>query len=135
MYSKSKLIIDVLMIIGMCISMSFHLFGVGTHKLIALVTFILFIVHNILNRRWYKGAFKGEYMLFRIIHVITNLVVMIAVLGITVSGVLLSKEMANGFVDTMTIGRILHLVSSYTACGGIALHIGFHLKGKKNDDR
>ncbi len=135
MHSKSKIIVDVLMMIGMAFSMSFHLFGAGTHKLIGLLTFVLFIIHNILNRRWYKGLFKGKYTPARMIHAITNMVVMIAVISIMISGVMLSKDMANGLRETMTLGRILHLASSYIAQVGIALHIGFHLKGMKDDDR
>ncbi len=135
MHSKSKIIIDVLMIVGMAFSMSLHFFGVGTHKLIGLLTFVLFIAHNILNRGWYKGLFKGKYTPARMIHAITNIIVVMAVVGIMISGVMLSKDMANGLADTMTLGRILHIASSYIASIGIALHIGFHLKRKKDDDR
>ncbi len=131
MHTKSKIIMDVFMMIGMAFSMSLQLFGAGTHKLIGLFTFVLFIIHNIWNRGWYKGLFKGRYTSARMIHTITNMIVVIAVIGIMISGVMLSKDMANGLADTMTFGRILHLASSYVASIGMALHIGFHLKGKK----
>ncbi len=134
MQSKTKNTIDILMIIAMFFSMSFHLFGIGTHKLIGLLAFILFIIHNFLNHRWFKGLGKGNYTPLRIMHTITNLIVIASVIGIMVSGIMLSKDMANGLADTMTDGRILHLLSSYISCIGIALHIGFHLKGKKRND-
>ncbi len=134
MKQKTKLIIDAAMIAGMVFSMSLQLFGPGVHKMIGLLTFILFIIHNILNRRWYKGLFKGRYSPIRIAHMVTNFVVILAVLGIMVSGMMLSKEMAAGLGDTMTTGRILHNVCSYAGCIGIALHIGFHLKGRKSHD-
>ncbi len=133
MHAKSRLVIDVLMIIGMFFSMNFHFFGVGTHKMIGLATFLFFIIHNILNRKWYKTLFSGKYKMIRIVHTFTNIVTIVAMFGIIVSGVILSKEMANGVVDEMTIGRILHLVSSYVECIGIALHIGFHLKKRKSN--
>ncbi len=132
MQARVKWIIDVCMTIGMFFSMSFQLFGVGTHKLIGLLTFLLFIVHNILNREWFKSLAKGKYTPIRIAHIITNLLVMLAMLGVMASGILLSKEMAMGLTDVMTTGRILHLVSSYVGCAGIALHIGFHLKRRKD---
>ncbi len=133
MHNKTKLIIDILMIAAMFFSMSFHLFGMGVHKMIGLLTFILFIVHNVLNRQWFKGLFKGKYSPYRSAHAITNFAVILAMIGIMVSGVLLSKEMAQG-LEGMTTGRILHNVCSYIACIGIALHIGFHLKGRKHHD-
>ncbi len=135
MCKNIKLIIDVAMIASMFYSMSLHLFGVGVHKMIGLLTFVLFIVHNLLNRKWYKGLCKGKYSPVRIAHTVTNLLVILAIVGVMVSGVMLSKEMAQGF-DGMTTGRILHNVSSYIGCIGIAVHIGFHLKGRKHyDDR
>ncbi len=133
MHNKTKLIIDVAMITAMFFSMSFHLFGVGVHKMIGLLTFVLFIIHNILNRQWFRGLFKGKYTPIRIAHNATNLVVILAMTGIMVSGVMLSKEMAQG-LDGMTTGRILHNICSYAGCIGIALHIGFHLKGRKHHD-
>ncbi len=130
---KKKIIVDVLMIIGMFFSMSLQLFGPGVHKLIGLLTFLLFLVHNLLNRQWYKGLFKGKYTPVRIAHTITNYLVILAMIGIIVSGVMLSKELAQGF-DGMTTGRILHNISSYIGCIGIAVHIGFHLKRRNRYD-
>ncbi len=133
--NRKKTVVDVLMLVGMFFSMSLQLFGPGVHKLIGLLTFLLFILHNVLNRQWYKGLFKGKYSPIRIAHTVTNFVVMLAMVGIMVSGVMLAKEMAQG-LEGMTTGRILHNVCSYMECIGIAIHIGFHLKGRKcHDDR
>ncbi len=134
MRSNIKIIVDVLMMVGMCLSMSLQLFGPGVHKLIGLVTFLLFILHNCLNRRWYKALGKGRYSKLRMVHTVTNFLVILSMLGVMVSGGLLAKELASGAVG-MTTGRVLHLVSSYVGCGGIALHIGFHLKRRTEYDR
>ncbi len=133
MQTKTKLIIDVAMIAAMFFSMSLQLFGTGVHKMIGLLTFLLFLVHNLLNRKWFRRIPKGKYTPIRLAHTITNLTVLLAMLGVMVSGGMLSKELAQGF-DGMTTGRILHNASSYLGCIGIALHIGFHLKRRKNHD-
>ncbi len=133
MHTTKKILVDVLMIVGMFFSMSLQKLGPGVHKLIGLLTFILFIAHNILNRQWYKGLRRGKYGPLRIAHTVTNFVVLLAMAGIMASGVVLSKEMAQG-LDGMTTGRILHNICSYAGCIGIALHIGFHLKGRKHHD-
>ncbi len=128
-----KILVDVFMLLGIFFSMSLQTFGPGVHKLIGLVTFLLFIVHNILNRKWYKALFQGNYSPTRIAHTATNFLVILAMIGVMVSGVMLSKDLAQG-LDGMTTGRILHNLSSYFGCTGIAVHIGFHLKGSKNHD-
>ncbi len=130
---KKKIIVDVLMILGMFFSMGLQMFGPGVHKMIGLLTFLLFFVHNLLNRKWYRGLRKGKYSPTRLAHTVTNFGVILAMIGVMVSGVMLSKEMAQG-LDGMTIGRILHNASSYAGCIGIAMHIGFHLKRSNHHD-
>ncbi len=125
---------NVLMMIGMFFSMGFHFLGIGSHKLIGLFTVLLFIVHNVRNKSWYRSLFKGRYGPVRTVSTILNAVMWLAMIGIMVSGVLLSKEMTAGLGGTMTAGRILHNVSSYIGCAGIALHIGLHLKRRTNHD-
>ncbi len=135
------------MIIGMFLSMSLDLFGVGPHKMLGLLTFLLFIAHNFLNRKWYKTLFSGNYSAKRILHTLTNMLVIISMFGIILSGVMLSKEIATGVTvstmnlgsaspdvaATMSTGRLLHIASSYLNCIGIAFHIGFHLKRRKDN--
>ncbi len=133
MRKNRKLIIDTLMIVAMFFSMSFHLFGVGVHKPVGLLTFVLFVIHNILNWQWYKSLSKGKYSPARIAQTVTNFLVILAMVGIMVSGVMLSKEMAQG-LEGMTTGRILHNVCSYIECIGIAIHIGFHLRRRNHHD-
>ncbi len=133
MHHKSRLLVDTAMIAAMFFAMSLQLFGPGVHKLIGLLTLLLFIVHNLLNRQWYKRLFKGKYCPSRLLRTATNLLTLLAMLAIMASGVMLSKELAQG-LEGMTTGRILHNVSSYVGCVGIAVHIGFHLKGRKNHD-
>ena len=72
MRGKTKLTIDVLLMIGTFFSMGFHLFGMGIHKMVGMVTFLLLILHQILNRNWYKALFRGRYSLLRMAHTVTN---------------------------------------------------------------
>ncbi len=129
MKSKSKITIDVLMMIGMFLSISVDLLGTGGHKIAGLLTFILFIAHNALNFRWYKTIFKGKYSVSRFIHSATNIIVLLAMIGLMVSGIMLSKEMAGAVIShPMTFARMLHIGCTALGYGGVALHIGFHLK-------
>ncbi len=133
MSAKTKMIVDTLMLTAMFFATSFHLLGPGAHKSIGLLTLALFAIHNALNCRWYKHLRKGKYSPLRIARTVTNFTVMLAMIGVMVSGVMLSKELAQG-LEGMTTGRILHNVCSYVGCIGIALHVGFHLKGRKHYD-
>lgn len=136
MREKTKIVVDVCLIFGVFLSMSLHSCGPGVHKIAGMFTFILFIVHNILNRGWYRGLLSGEYTISRIAYTITNIVVIISMIGIVLSGVMLSKEMHSASTAAaLTDGRILHLVSSYVSCAAIVLHIVFHLISKKENEK
>ena len=54
--------------------------------------FVLFIVHHILNRNWYKTILKGTYPPFRIFQLILNLAVFAAMIGLMISSIILSNH-------------------------------------------
>ena len=55
-----KLIIDIAMYLIFVALMQEHLWD-GLHEWLGIALFTLFIVHTILNFRWYQSLFKGKY--------------------------------------------------------------------------
>lgn len=47
---------------------------------------MLFLLHNILNYKWYAGLFEGKYNFYRIIHTTVNFLLLAFMTGIAVSG-------------------------------------------------
>ena len=64
---RIKLIIDNSMTVLMLFAMAYQLTGNMAHEVIGATIFILFFVHNFLNRCWYKSLLKGRYNVRRII--------------------------------------------------------------------
>jgi hypothetical protein len=56
-----RLAIDLTMTILMLVAMAYRITGNTIHEVVGVFLFVLFIVHNILNRRWYKAIAKGKY--------------------------------------------------------------------------
>jgi hypothetical protein len=54
-----KLVNDVVMTVLMLIAMAYYITGNTIHEIVGVVVLILFIVHNLLNGRWYKVILKG----------------------------------------------------------------------------
>jgi hypothetical protein len=63
--TKWKIIIDILMTVLLLLSMSYLLVGEEMHEWIGSGLFLLFIVHHILNRKWFTTVFKGKYTALR----------------------------------------------------------------------
>lgn len=58
-----KIIVDVLMYVLFLLLMGQHLASGALHEWLGAGLFVCFIVHNVLNYKWYKASFthQGEY--------------------------------------------------------------------------
>ncbi len=123
-----KKIIDVLMCILLIFLMAYTIIGQKLHELLGTAMLVLFIVHNILNYRWYSAMFKGKYSLRRIIGNAVNILMLVAFLGLAVSGVMMSGYVFGSLniKGGQVFARILHMLSAYWGFILISMHIGLH---------
>ena len=136
-----KLIIDTLMAVLMPMLMAYSLIGENNHEIIGICIFVIFIVHHVLNRKWWTSLFKGKYNAVRVLNTVVNLSLAVFMIMQPVSGVLLSKHILkevtiSGAASTL---RTIHMTLSYWGFIILSLHLGLHirvisakLKGKMN---
>lgn len=133
-----KIFTDLLMLALFLLLMAFHLTGNRTHEWLGICLIALFILHNVLNWKWYRSIFRGKYTTIHIFHTTVNLLLAAAVIGIMFSGVLLSTEVF-GFLNlpASAAGRRLHMLSTSWAFALMAVHMGFHfaLAGRRIKDK
>ncbi len=84
--------IDIAMTVVLIGLMSYSLIGELTHEILGTVMIVLFVVHHILNRRWFGGLLKGKYRAFRIFQTVLVLLMIVSVLASAVSGIVLSQQ-------------------------------------------
>lgn len=116
------------MTLGLLFQMGYHLWGDTAHEWAGAGLFLLFIVHHILNWRWWAGLFKGKYPAARVLQTAINLLTPAAMLGLIVSGVLLSSKVF-AFLHIrghMAFARRLHMAASYWGFLLMAAHLGLH---------
>jgi hypothetical protein len=126
----SKLVIDAFMTVSLLALMGRQFWGDAGHEWIGAGMFALFIAHHVLNLNWYKTMFKGKYSPYRIVQLILDVLVFAAMLGLMVSGIILSQHV---FIFLSISGgtafaRILHLLASYWGFVLMTLHLGWHWK-------
>lgn len=125
---KLKLILDVVMYVLFIILMGYHITGSKIHEILGVITFLIFIIHNVINYKWYKTIFKGKYTLFRRIQVISNILLLISLTGMIVSGVMISGHVFSFLnLKTTMFGRELHMVSTSWGFILMSIHLGFHI--------
>ena len=64
--------IDILMTLLLMVVMAYHYTGQMWHEITGTAMFVLFIVHNALNYRWYRSLVKGRYNASRILVLVAN---------------------------------------------------------------
>ena len=89
---KFRIILDIVMICLFIVLMGYYITDNVVHEIIGTITFVLFILHNILNIKWYKSIFKGKHNFQRTFHIVINLLLFIAMLGMMISGIMISSD-------------------------------------------
>lgn len=128
MKKKLRIIIDIAMTVLFVILMGYYITGNKVHEVLGTITFVLFMIHNILNIKWYKSIFKGKHSFQRTFHIIINLLLFIAMIGMMVSGMMISANVFSFLnIQTAMLGRRLHMVSTSWGFVLMAIHVGLHL--------
>lgn len=120
--------VDALMTLALLFLMGYQFWGDVAHEWVGAGMFVLFLIHHILNWNWYKTLFRGRQTPFRLFQLILDFAVWGAMIGLMVSGILLSNHVF-AFLPIhggLSLARLLHMASSYWGFVVMALHLGIH---------
>lgn len=125
--SVFKITLDITMLILFLLLMAYHLLPDATHEWIGASLFVVFLLHNIMNYRWYKNLFKGKYKALRIMQTVINFSLMLAMICCVISSMLISGHVFT-FIhsNSVRLGRTMHLASTMWAFILMSLHMGLH---------
>ena len=123
-----KMGIDLVMTALMFCQTAYLLIGETAHEWVGTLLFALFILHHALNWRWYRGLGKGRWPAARILQTAVNFLLLACMLGLMVSGVILSREVFRFLPVSggMRFARILHMLSAYWGFVLVGVHAGLH---------
>lgn len=125
---KVRMIVDILMVILFLSLMLNQVTGVFTHEILGISVFVLFIMHHILNRNFYKTIFKGKLTKLRIAFLIVDILLLIMMILMVISSFLISQHVFLFLnLKSHTLGRMLHNISAYSIYLLSAIHLGLHL--------
>jgi Domain of unknown function (DUF4405) len=120
-----RLVIDFSMTILMLVAMAYHITGNAIHELVGVFLLVLFLVHNILNRRWYKTIFKGKHNVRRILSFAVNLLFLVSMTVVMVSSVPISQDIFPFIpINNDIVLRQMHVLTSYWGFIFMGIHIG-----------
>jgi hypothetical protein len=107
--------------------MAYRITGDAPHEWIGVVVSVLFVVHNAVNWRWHRGLFRGKYDFRRILNTAVNMLLLVTMATMVISGVPLSRTIFAfmGFIGGMGV-RQAHTIAAYWGLILIAIHLGMH---------
>lgn len=122
-----KLIIDLVMTVLFLLAMACFLTGDAIHEVLGVSLLLLIVMHNIVNWRWYGALLTGPYHARRVFQTAVNLLLLITVLVLPVSGIMLSRSLF-AFMDLNggLFARKLHILSAYWGFILMSVHLGIH---------
>ena len=126
--ARIKMIIDIAMSITLFVSMSYQFMEQKNHEVAGAIMFVMFILHHIMNYRWYLSLAKGRYSSQRILLTVIDFVILVDMLALMISGIRMSNYVFD-FINlkfSMELARNLHMIASYGGFLLIGLHIGLH---------
>lgn len=123
-----KIAADILMTLALMFLMGYQFWSDTAHEWVGAGMFLLFILHHILNGGWYRNLFRGKYSPSRILQLAADLLLFLAMIGLMVSGIMLSNHVF-AFLNIrggMSFARLLHMAASHWGFVLMALHLGLH---------
>ena len=125
--AKVKIGLDIVMTVLLIPQMGYHITGEQNHKWLGIILSALFILHHILNWKWYKYIFKGRYSAARIFQAMVNVFLTVSMLGMMLSGIMLARDIFRFLpLKADSFARFLHMACTAWGFVFIALHIGLH---------
>ena len=121
-------IIDLIMTGDLLFIMALQVTQQFAHEWIGIAMTVLFIVHHILNYKYYKNIFKGKYGFLRVFQLLISILLLVSFITTAFSGMAMSR-FATPFMKGLmksSDARKLHLVISYWLFVLMGVHIGLH---------
>lgn len=128
MKKRIKIIIDICMTFLLLFLMAYQVTGGKNHEILGAAMLVMFIVHNVLNYKWYKHLFSGKYTPARILRVIVNLATLVSIVLTGYSGIVMSQHVFTWLPvgGGLIMARRLHLAFSYWEFVMMSVHLGLH---------
>ena len=128
---KQRLLLDALMSILLVLQMLYLVLSDLWHEVAGCLLLVLFILHHVANRRWYKALRKGKYNRLRFAIATVDMLSRLSIVVLAISGVMLSQHVFVflGIRRGLDGARIAHLLASYWGFFFISLHAGMHMAG------
>ena len=126
-------IVDIGLVLSIIAAMDRQVTGEAMHEWTGILMAGFLLVHQILNRGWYRGLFRGRYEPYRIGLTGLDLLLIFSSAGVILSGISMGVHaipLLHGVIG-LTLARKLHLPMAHWMFLLAGLHAGFHIRTER----
>lgn len=125
---RIKMMVDLMMTLLLLMLVGYQLWGEEAHEWAGASMLVLFLLHNLLNRGWYRAMGKGKFPPIRSFQTIVNLLLLVLMGMQMYSGIVMSRHVF-AFLPIeggMSVARRLHILGAYWGFLLMSIHLGMH---------
>jgi hypothetical protein len=123
----ARLLLDLTFTVLVLCALMYRATGDTAHEWIGISVCAVCIAHNVLNRKWYTNIFKGVYNLRRGVTAAVNILLLLAMAALVITGLLHSRTvLAFLRLPGGMMIRLIHTTAAYWTLPLIGAHIGLH---------
>ena len=131
-----RFVIDIAMVITWALTLKYKMLWAG-HEYVGAALFILFILHMLLNWRWFASLGKGTYNTSRIIRTVVNLGLLVAMVAALTTAPFIARAVDTGVNGNMTratykVFEGIHKAGGKLGFGLMIVHMFMHIPFFKN---
>lgn len=121
----TRLFLDLLAAGLLLFAFSYWWLGNVAHELAGTAMFLLVIVHNVFNRRWYGTLLKARREARGLFNIVVTFLLLVAMLALLVTSVLISHALSGVMspFGGFTV-RQIHTLAAYWVLVIVAVHLG-----------
>ncbi|MDO4380310.1 MAG: DUF4405 domain-containing protein [Clostridia bacterium] len=125
---KAKLAVDAGMTVSLLLLMAYGLVGEKAHEWLGIGMFVLFVLHHILNRKWFGTAVKRNHSTSGIMKSALVVLIFLCMIGLAVSGIALSRYVFSSLPKHggQEIFEKIHMLCAYWGFVLMSFHLGLH---------
>ena len=125
---RKKWAADLALIAVLLLLMGYSLIGEVIHEWLGIGMLLLLIFHHAVNVPWCRNLKQGRYTPYRCVQTVLNILLLFAVLGSILSGLVLSQYVLDSTLlhRLDALARAIHLPCAYWGFLLMSLHLGLH---------
>ena len=119
---------DLALIAVLLLLMGYSLIGEEIHEWLGIGMLLLLIFHHAINVPWYRNLKRGRYTPYRCVQTVLTVLLLLAVLGSILSGLVLSQYVLDSTLlhRLDALARAIHLPCAYWGFLLMSLYLGLH---------